>query len=102
MIARLKSMFVLLGGNIREITDESELEKLQQPQVNPDEIASHTRKKGRPKKVGRRSHSHHSLKQLDKLDTVRIQMNQCLMACEHVKRREKLKGKLIKSASETF
>ena len=75
-------MYILLGGNIHEITAQSELEAIKH---NEDD-SPQTRKKGRPKKVMRRSQSHTS-KQLDKLTAIRYDMEQVRMISDLVKRR---------------
>lgn len=64
MVCRLKSMYVLLGGNIHEINAESELENMTKA---PIEDNQELRKKGRPKKNLNRKSVNTSVKYFDKL-----------------------------------
>lgn len=96
-IVRLKSMFVLLGGDINLLQRESYFE--QYYAAGEDAVA--LRRKEKMHKSVRRTHSAPG-RQNEKMINIRFQLEDLRLVCDLVKRREKNKQKLMACMKEAF
>ena len=93
---RLKSLYILLGGDINHLQKNSILEKY----YNQSEEAVNLRRKDNQKHVKRNSSAPGRMN--DKMLNIRFQLEDLRIICDLVKRREKNKQKLQGCMRDVF
>ena len=92
-------MYTLLGGDIREIDKESDLERLQDK--TEEVVVREVKKKGRPKKTMKKL-MNSSKKCTERLENIRFSLEDCRTLCDLLKRREKYTDRLIEVRNDLF